>query len=83
MWDCFWWFTVRGRHFNITSRFKKLYPYQNKNKENIEAYHKAVDYFYNDKYEELLQCLQYSKHFISDYKLDFFNKTIKLIKNNK
>ncbi|WP_419335297.1 Mbov_0401 family ICE element transposase-like protein [Spiroplasma endosymbiont of Sarcophaga variegata] len=43
--------------FHLTSRFKKLYPYQNKNKENRETYHKAVDYFFNAKYEELLQCL--------------------------
>ncbi|MFW4371431.1 MAG: hypothetical protein EHV01_005805 [Spiroplasma sp. hy2] len=44
--------------FHLTSRFKKLYPFQNKNKENREAYHKAVDYFFNGKYEELLQCLE-------------------------
>ncbi len=40
--------------FRLTSRFKKLYPYQSKNKENRETYHKAVDYFFNGKYEELL-----------------------------
>ncbi|GAA6237919.1 MAG: hypothetical protein SPLM_00440, partial [Spiroplasma phoeniceum] len=33
--------------FHLTSRFKKLYPYQSKNKENRETYHKAVDYFFN------------------------------------
>ncbi|WP_425379124.1 Mbov_0401 family ICE element transposase-like protein [Spiroplasma endosymbiont of Polydrusus pterygomalis] len=69
--------------FHLTSRFKKLYPFQNKNKENRETYHKAVDYFYNAKYEELLQCLEDSKSFISDSKLDFLNKTITLIKNNE
>ncbi len=65
--------------FHLTSRFKKLYPYQNKNKENRETYHKAVDYFFNAKYEELLQCLEDSKSFISDAKLDFLNKTIRLM----
>ncbi|WP_338966251.1 MULTISPECIES: Mbov_0401 family ICE element transposase-like protein [unclassified Spiroplasma] len=69
--------------FHLTSRFKKLYPYQNKNKKNRETYHKAVDYFFNAKYEELLQCLEDSKSFISDAKLDFLNKTITLIKNNE
>ncbi|WP_374695814.1 hypothetical protein [Spiroplasma endosymbiont of Polydrusus formosus] len=68
---------------HLKSRFKKLNSFQNKNKENRETNHKAVDYFYNDKYEELLQLLEYSKYFISDAKLDFFNKTIKLIKNNE
>ncbi|WP_422397320.1 Mbov_0401 family ICE element transposase-like protein [Spiroplasma endosymbiont of Sarcophaga carnaria] len=69
--------------FHLTSIFKKIYPFQNKNKENREAYHKAVDYFFNGKYEELLQCLEDSKFFISDFKLDFLNKAIRLIKNNK
>ncbi|RUO85763.1 Mbov_0401 family ICE element transposase-like protein, partial [Spiroplasma endosymbiont of Megaselia nigra] len=69
--------------FHLTSRFKKLYTYQNKNKENRETYHKAVDYFFNAKYEELLQCLEDSKSFISDAKLDLLNKAITLIKNNK
>ncbi len=69
--------------FHLISRFKKLYPYQNKNKENRETYHKDFDYFYNAKYEELLQCLEDSKYFISDSKLDFLNKTIALIKNNE
>ncbi|WP_369123222.1 Mbov_0401 family ICE element transposase-like protein [Spiroplasma poulsonii] len=69
--------------FHLTSRFKKLYPYQSKNKENREIYHKAVDNFYNGKYEGLLQCLEDSKSFISDAKLIFLNKTIRLIKNNK
>ncbi len=31
--------------FHLTSIFKKLYPYQSKNKQNKETYHKAVDYF--------------------------------------
>ncbi|UNF62119.1 Mbov_0401 family ICE element transposase-like protein [Spiroplasma poulsonii] len=57
--------------FHLTSRFKKLYPFQSKNKENRETYHIAVDYFFNAKYEELLQCLEDSKSFISDTKLDF------------
>ncbi|WP_148108865.1 hypothetical protein, partial [Spiroplasma endosymbiont of Megaselia nigra] len=65
--------------FHLTSIFKKIYPFQNKNKENREAYHKAVDYFFNGKYEELLQCLEDSKFFISDSKLDFLNKAITLI----
>ncbi|WP_374696932.1 UPF0236 family transposase-like protein [Spiroplasma endosymbiont of Polydrusus formosus] len=69
--------------FHLTSRFKKLYSFQNKNKENRETYHKAIDYFYNAKYKELLQYLEDSKSFISDYKLDFLNKTITLIKNNE
>lgn len=69
--------------FHLTSRFKKLYPYQSKNKENRETYHKAVDNFYNGKYEGLLKCLEDSKSFISDAKLIFLNKTIRLIKNNK
>ncbi len=68
---------------HLKSRFKKLYPYQNKNKENRETNHKAVDYFYNAIYEELLQRLEESKFFISDAKLDFLNKTIALIKNNE
>ena len=69
--------------FHLTSIFKKIYPFQSKNKENRETYHKVVDYFYNGKYEELLQCLENSKSFISDSKLDFLNKAIILIKNNK
>lgn len=39
--------------------------------------------FFNAKYEELLQCLENSKSFISDTKLNFLNKTITLIKNNE
>ncbi len=46
--------------FHLTSRFKKLYPYQSKNKQNKETYHKAVDYFFNAKYEKLLECLENS-----------------------
>ncbi|ALA98281.1 hypothetical protein SKUN_001417 [Spiroplasma kunkelii CR2-3x] len=69
--------------FHLTNIFKKTYPYQSKNKENRETYHKAVDYFYNAKYEELIQCLENSKSFISDAKLEFLNKAITLIKNNK
>ncbi len=69
--------------FHLTSRFKKLYPFQSKNKQNRETYHKAVDYFFNAKYEKLLQCLEDSKSFISNSKLEFLNKTIRLIKNNE
>ncbi|RUO86197.1 hypothetical protein, partial [Spiroplasma endosymbiont of Megaselia nigra] len=69
--------------FHLISIFKKIYPYQSKNKENRETYHKVVDYFYNGKYEELLKCLEDSKSFISDAKLDLLNKAITLIKNNK
>ncbi len=69
--------------FHLTSRFKKIYPFQSKNKENRETYYKAVDYFFNAKYEELLECLEDSKSFIIDAKLDFLNKTITLIKNNE
>ncbi|UZQ29550.1 MAG: hypothetical protein OHM56_10335 [Spiroplasma phoeniceum] len=31
--------------FHLTSIFKKLYPFQGKNKQNKETYHKAVNYF--------------------------------------
>lgn len=69
--------------FHLTSRFKKLYPYQSKNKENRETYHKAVDYFFNAKYEELLECLENSASFIKESKMKFLKETIKLIKNNE
>jgi hypothetical protein len=69
--------------FHLTSRFKKLYPYQNKNKQNKETYNKAVDYFFNAKYEELLQCLENSTTFIKEAKMKFLKETIKLIKNNE
>ncbi|WP_348735815.1 UPF0236 family transposase-like protein [Spiroplasma endosymbiont of Ammophila pubescens] len=55
--------------FHLTSRFKKLYPYQSKNKKNKEAYHKAVDYFFNDKYEKLLKCLENSASLIKESKM--------------
>ncbi|RUP74917.1 hypothetical protein D6D54_09235, partial [Spiroplasma poulsonii] len=69
--------------FHLTSRFKKLYPYQSKNKENRETYHKTVDYFYNGKYEELLQCLESSTSFIKESKMKLLKDTIRLIKNNE
>ncbi|WFG98114.1 hypothetical protein M1770_08690 [Spiroplasma citri] len=69
--------------FHLKSRFEKLFPFQSKNAEIKEIFNKAVDYFYNGKYEELLQCLKDSKPFIPESKLDYFNKTKKLIKNNE
>ncbi len=52
--------------FHLTSRFKKLYPYQSKKKQNKETYHKAVNYFFNAKYEKLLECLENSVSFIKE-----------------
>ncbi|WP_338955873.1 Mbov_0401 family ICE element transposase-like protein [Spiroplasma endosymbiont of Polydrusus cervinus] len=69
--------------FHLTSRFKKLYPYQSKNKQNKETYHKAVDYFFNAKYEELLECLENSTSFIKEVKMKFLKEIIRLIKNNE
>ncbi|UZQ30403.1 MAG: hypothetical protein OHM56_02365 [Spiroplasma phoeniceum] len=69
--------------FHLTSRFKKLYPYQSKNKQNKETYHKAVDYFFNARYEKLLECLENSASFIKESKMKLLKETIRLIKNNK
>ncbi len=69
--------------FHLTSRFKKLYPYQSKNKQNKEIYHQAVDYFFNAKYEKLLECLENSTSFIKEAKMKFLKETIRLIKNNE
>ncbi len=44
---------------------------------------KAVDYFFNAKYEELLECLENSASFIKESKMKFLKETIKLIKNNE
>ncbi len=69
--------------FHLTSIFKKLYPYQSKNKKNKETYHNAVDYFFNAKYKKLLECLENSASFIKETKIKFLKETIKLIKNNE
>ncbi len=69
--------------FHLTSRFKKLYPYQSKNKENRETYHKVIAYFYSAKYEELLKCLKSSTSFIKETKTKLLKETIGLIKNNE
>ncbi len=74
-------YTIYKLH--LTSRFKKLYPYQSKNKENRETYHKAVDYFFKAKYEKLLECLENSVSFIKKSKIKFLKETIRLIKNNE
>ncbi|WFH00047.1 UPF0236 family protein [Spiroplasma citri] len=68
---------------NLNNRFKNLFPFQRKNAEINEIFDNAIYYFYNGKYEELLQCLKDSKPFIPESKLDYFNKTKKLIKNNE
>ncbi len=69
--------------FYLTSRLKKLYLYQSKNKQNKETYHKAVDYFFNAKYEKLLECLENSVYFIKESKMKLLKETIRLIKNNE
>ncbi len=69
--------------FHLTSRFKKLYPYQSKNKQNKETYHKTVYYFFNAKYEKLLECLENSSFFIKESKMKLLKETIRLIKNNE
>ncbi|UZQ30778.1 MAG: hypothetical protein OHM56_04500 [Spiroplasma phoeniceum] len=76
-------YITRYINFHLTSRFKKLYPYQSKNKQNKETYHKAVDYFFNARYEKLLECLENSTSFIKESKMKFLKETIRLIKNNE
>ncbi|PQP78590.1 hypothetical protein C6B38_05305, partial [Spiroplasma sp. ChiS] len=69
--------------FHLKSRFEKLFPFQSKNAEIKKIFDNAIYYFYNGKYEELLQCLKESKPFIPDSKKEYFIKTINLIKNNE
>ncbi|WFG97537.1 UPF0236 family protein [Spiroplasma citri] len=69
--------------FHLKSRFENLFPFQSKTAEIKEIFDNAIYYFYNGKYEELLQCLKESKPFISDSKKEYFIKTINLIKNNE
>ncbi|WP_310612864.1 hypothetical protein [Spiroplasma citri] len=68
--------------FNLVKRFKDLLPHRRIIKENKETFKQVVDYFYNGKYYELLQCLKESKSFIPISK-KFLRETINLIKNNE
>nr|CAL00055.1 conserved hypothetical upf0236 protein [Spiroplasma citri] len=68
--------------FHLIKRFKDLLPHRRIIKENEETFKQVVDYFYNGKYYELLQCLKESKSFIPSSK-KFLRETINLIKNNE
>ncbi|APE74112.1 Mbov_0401 family ICE element transposase-like protein [Spiroplasma citri] len=68
--------------FHLVKRFKDLLPHRRIIKENKETFKQVVDYFYNGKYYELLQCLKESKSFIPSSK-KFLRETINLIKNNE
>ncbi|WFH00515.1 UPF0236 family protein [Spiroplasma citri] len=68
--------------FHLVKRFKDLLPHRSIIKENKETFKQVVDYFYNGKYYELLQCLKESESFIPSSK-KFLRETINLIKNNE
>ncbi|PQP79006.1 hypothetical protein C6B38_02790 [Spiroplasma sp. ChiS] len=68
--------------FHLVKIFKDLLPHRRIIKENEETFKQVVDYFYNGKYYELLQCLKESKSFITSSK-KFLRETINLIKNNE
>ncbi|MBH8622687.1 hypothetical protein TS70_01920 [Spiroplasma sp. hyd1] len=69
--------------FHLTKRFKDLFPFQHKNKLNKKAYNDAISYFYDGKYEELLNCLESATSFIRETKIKLLKETIRLIKNNE
>jgi hypothetical protein len=70
--------------FHITSSRFKIYIRFKVKTSKIEKYIiKLLIIFFNSKYKKLLQCLEDSKSFIRDSKLEFLNKTIRLIKNNE
>ncbi|WP_419334608.1 hypothetical protein [Spiroplasma endosymbiont of Sarcophaga variegata] len=69
--------------FHPTKRFKDLFPFQHKNKLNKKTYNDAISYFYDGKYEELLNCLESDTSFIRETKIKLLKETIRLIKNNE